>query len=367
MNDAIVIDNGSGISKAGFSSSSHPDSVFSSVIGRSKFQNLRNLDEFVGNEAQLKKEMLTIRYPIEHGVIKNWEDMEKIWKYTFMNELKVSPDQHPILLTEPSLNPRKNREKMSEIMFETFEVPALYVAIQAVLSLYSTGLNTGIVLDCGDGVTHLVPTFEGFHLPHASIRIDMAGREVTHYLRKLLLENGHVFSTTAENEIVRDIKEKLCYVAIDFEDELESFCNPQQRKSYRLPNGEVISIESEMIKSPEVFFKPSLIDMEYEGVHKLIYNSINKSPIDFRKELCKNVIITGGSTLFPNFQDRLQNELIKLLPNKMNPNVITPANREFSVWIGGSVLTSMSSFNDMWVTKEEYHEMGPAILHKKCT
>merc|ERR1719374_435372 len=179
---ALVVDNGSGMCKAGFAGDDAPRAVFPSIVGRPKYPGVMvgmgNKDCYVGDEAQSKRGILSLKYPIEHGIITNWDDMEKVWHHTFNNELRISPDESPILHSEAPLNPKANREKMTQISFETFNSPAMYVCIQAVLSLYASGRTTGLVLDIGDGVSHAVPIYEGYALPHAILRPAFLGMEV---------------------------------------------------------------------------------------------------------------------------------------------------------------------------------------------
>ncbi|WAR19593.1 ACT1-like protein [Mya arenaria] len=336
----IVMDMGTGVMRAGFAGDDAPRVVFTSVLGSPKH-----------DFALMERGLLSLRYPMEHGIVTDWDDMEKIWHHTFYNELRVAPEEHPVLLTEPPLNPRSNREKMIEVMFEKFHVPSAYVSMQSVLPLYASGRHGGVVVDVGDGVTHITP-----HMG-------------------------------AELEVVREIKEQLGYVAEDYQAEMTTAATfSKLEKQYELPDGTSITLGNERFRCAEAIFNPSLVDVEQLGLSELLHETIWKTDINCRRHLCGNIVLSGGSTLFPgmegaglakdlygslqatdmNSRKHFYANIILSGGSTMFPAVIAAPERKYSVWIGGSILASLSTFAQQWITKAEYDEEGPTIGHRKC-
>ena len=290
----------------------------------------------------------------------------------FHSELKVAPEEHPVLLTEPPLNPNANREKMTQIMFETYVTPAMYVANQAVFSLYASGCTTGMVVASGDGISNAVPIYDGHALPHATLCMEMAGSDLTEYLTESLSihvrKTSYGLPTETLKELthtnVRPIK-KLCSVAMDFEQETAS---PSKELSYELPNKQVVAIANERFRCPELLFQPSLrgANSDFAGIHQTCHNSIMKCDGELHCDLYANIVLSGGSTMFPGFANRLQKEITALAPPETKIKIVDPPEKINSVWVGGAILASQPSFQQMCITKQEFEESGTAIVHRKC-
>ena len=242
---------------------------------------------------------LKLKYPIEHDTVTNWDDLEKIWHHAY-SELGVSPENYSVLLTEACHGPKANRKRMTQIMFETFNTPALYIAIQATLSLYASG-RTGTVVDSRDGVTYIVPIYEGYSLPHSILRMDFAAS------------------------------------------------NSSMEKGYELPDSQVITIGSERFRCPETLFQQPLIGMDAPGIHTTCFSSIMRCDVD-RRDMYANIVLSGANTMFPGFAEHMQKEITALSPPTMRIKIIAPPERKYSVWIGGSVLASLSTFQQMWIS-----------------
>ena len=381
----IVCDNGTGFVKCGFAGDNFPAHIFPSIIGRpiiraeEKVQDIELKDIMVGDEVTKARDMLETSYPITNGIVKNWDDMIHLYNYTFEQRLKIDPKEHKIMLTEAAMNPKKNREQLVETMFETFGFQGVHCSIQAVLTLYAQGLLTGVVVDSGDGVTHIVPVYEGFALPQSIRRLDVAGRHLTEYMIKLLQLRGYTFNRTADFEVVREIKEKVCYVGYDLELEkklaLETTTVVQ---SYTLPDGRVIKVGAERFEAPEALFEPRLLDIDGKGLADLVFEVINVSDISVRPELYKHIVLSGGSTMYPGLPSRLEKEMKALYLKhvakgdreqaaKLKLRIEDPPRRKHMVFLGGSVLADiMKDKEAFWMTKAEYEEKGVEAVLSKC-
>ncbi|CAM9616895.1 unnamed protein product [Chrysoparadoxa australica] len=410
----IICDNGSGFVKVGYAGDNFPTTTFPSLIGRPSLRGDEVLDfgkdaklkgVMCGDEAAALRAALEISYPIENGVVRNWEDMESLWRYTFEEKLKIDPSERRILLTEPPMNPLRNREKMAECMFEKFGFDSLNVSIQAVLTLYAQGLQRGVVLDSGDGVTHCVPVYDGFVPQHLIRRLDVAGRHVTGYLIKLLLLRGYAFNRTADYETVREMKEKLCYAAadIDMERKLAQETTVLEEK-YELPDGRVVQLgrersslrpilpdldegdslypsylltdPSQRFEAPECLFNPSLLDCEQHGMAEMVYDMIQSADIDTRMDYYKHIVLSGGTTMYPGLPTRLEKDIKQHYLDgvlkgdtdrmkKFRVHIEDPPRRKNLVFIGGSVVADvMRTHEEFWISKDDWEESGAKCLSK---
>uniref|UniRef100_A0A673INY3 Actin-related protein 2-A-like n=1 Tax=Sinocyclocheilus rhinocerous TaxID=307959 RepID=A0A673INY3_9TELE len=334
--------------KCGYAGSNFPEHIFPALVGRpiirstAKVGNIEIKDLMVGDEASELRSMLEVNYPMENGIVRNWDDMKHLWDYTFGPEkLNIDSQNCKILLTEPPMNPTKNREKIIEVMFETYQFSGVYIAIQAVLTLYAQGLLTGVVVDSGDGVTHICPVYEGFSLPHLTRRLDIAGRDITRYLIKLLLLRGYAFNHSADFETVRMMKENLCYVGYNIE---------QEQK---------LALETTvLVESYTVTLFPKLVMAEILA------------------EFYKHIVLSGGSTMYPGLPSRLERELKQLYLervlkgdvdklSKFKIRIEDPPRRKHMVFLGGAVLADiMKDKDNFWMTREEYQEKGTRVLEK---
>ncbi|OQE00379.1 hypothetical protein PENVUL_c053G03462 [Penicillium vulpinum] len=379
----IVLDGGTGFLKVGYAAQNFPEHQFPSIVGRPILRTEEQGDDIVvkdimcGDEAAAARSMLQISYPMENGIVKKWDDMQHLWNYTFYEKMKIDPTDRKILLTEPPMNPLKNREQMAEVMLEGYGFGGVYVAIQAVLALYAQGLSSGVVVDSGDGVTHIIPVYESTVLNHHIRRLDVAGRDVTRNLIALLLRRGYALNRTADFETVRQIKEKLAYVSYDLElDKKLSEDTTVLVESYTLPDGRVIRVGSERFEAPECLFQPHLVDVDQPGMAEMLFNCIQGADVDVRSSLYKAIVLSGGSSMYPGLPSRLEKELKQLWLtrvlggdperlNKFKVRIEDPPRRRHMVFLGGAVLANLiADKDDMWVSKQEWQEQGARALDK---
>ena len=353
----IVIDNGSRYIQAGFSSEDGPRVVISSCVGHPKYSS--NTNFFFGNDGEYRNRPFKLNYPNDRGYINDWDEMEKIWNHIFTNELKVSSEEQNVLLTGYLKYPKETREKIAQTMFEKFNVPGLYIANPGVLAIYCAGKFDGIAIDLGEGGSRFIPIFDVFSLSHAEIYQNFGGKDLTEYMAILLNNSGYRFKFSTDREIIEKIKKEICYVAFDYEEELKSVKNI----NYRLPDDKVIIAKDQRIKCPEVLFKPGIYN-----IGQACYDSIQKCDIDIRKDLYHNIVLSGGTSLFNGLPQRFEKEIKNLAPESMKEEVrvIASPERRFASWIGGSILSSISEFENIFIEKYEYEEQGATIVHRKC-
>ena len=383
----IIIDIGSGIIKAGISGQESPKTIFPNYIGEPKYSkvlrsfskdNQEMKEQYIGKDCSKYLGILKLRYPVKNGIFENEQDILTVFKYIYQN-LEINNEEireHPILITESLLNPYSNREKIASALFENLSAPAIFFASQPILSLFSTSNTSGVILESGEGVTQSCVVYEGYSIPNSYIRNNYGGRDVTDYFQTLLKKQGYSFSTTSEFEIVRKIKEEICFTIVGSSSnnplsnisnlELGNKNKSESSNTYNLPDGNAIKIGEEKSLAPEILFNPSIIGSEHLSFQEMIVTSINKVDIDLRKNLFNNILISGGNTLFKGIQEKFHTEIKYLSPKNMKVRIHSPGNRLLSCWTGGNVISTLEIFKKMWVTKDDWGEKGnKSIIHIK--
>lgn len=350
--ETIIIDNGSCFIKSGFSNEYSPKSCLRTCVGYPKNNNTYSFYNLTIEQMNT----LNLRYPFEDGAIKKWDVMEKIWDYIFNKELEVDPSEYNLILTQPLMNSRDEKEKMVQIMFETFNIPSLYLAYSIDLAFYSSNRESGLIVDLGANSTQLSAFLYYSPIPYKFERLYYGGDKITDYLYNLL--NHKYYKPRVE-----DIKEKACYVASDYEEEIvEPF-------SYILPDNKEIIIGKERIQAAEALFNPELISKDKDFALHRICNKIieNCNDNDEKKEISKFIFLSGGNSLFKGLRKRLTKEIQEIAgySYKELVNVIDSEDGKFSVWMGGKILSNISTFKELLITKKMYEESGNSIIYKK--
>ncbi|XP_025771317.1 actin-2-like [Puma concolor] len=368
MDVPLVCDYGSGFSKVGFAGMETPLAVFPTLLGKLRHDNplvgMGEEDWFLGDEAQHKRGELSLQYPISRATVTNWANMEKIWHHSYQ-ALRVAPEQHPLMVTEPPLNTMSNKEKMSQILFETFNVPALYLANLGVLSLYASGQTSGTAIESGEGMTYFVPIIDGCPLHQSTIQMDMAGQDLTSYLLQLLTGGGHSLVSTGDREHVRSIKEQYCYVALDFDKEKVKTDAPSYAQKVQLPDGQEVTLGQEKFFCPEALFQADLMGRNDLGIHMKAFQSISSCSPALWKILFGHIVLSGGTGSCSGLRFRMQREISTLVSPTINVKVSTCPNSTYGAWVGGSILCSLSTFKDMWVTSQEYKDIGSSVISRR--
>jgi len=401
---AVVIDNGTGYTKMGFAGNVEPQYIIPTTIATqegkgsqqkaaSQKKGVEDLDFFIGDEALANNKTYDIFYPVRHGQIENWTHMEYFWEHCIFKYLRCEPEDHFFLLTEPPLNAPENREYTAEIMFETFNVPGLYIAVQAVLALAASWTSknvkertlTGTVIDSGDGVTHVIPVAEGYVIGSSIKHIPLAGRDITAFVQQLMRERNEPIPPAESLEIAKRVKETYSYVCPDIVKEFAKYDTEQSKwiRQHSAINSVTrkpytVDVGYERFLGPEIFFNPEIFSSDFlTPLPKVVDDTIQTCPIDVRRGLYKNIVLSGGTTMFKDFGKRLARDIkrsvdyrikrseelsggkIKAVP--LDVNVISHHMQRYAVWFGGSMLASTPEFYTVCHTKKAYDEIGPSI------
>lgn len=363
----LVVDLGSRTIYAGLSSNLTPPHCFPSVVGHCKhpfiFPSIFGKSFLVGEFALSRRGIFNLKWPIQKGIVTNWEEMERIWRYMFYEKLKIDdPTQYAVVVTEPVLNPATCREKTAELLFETFGVKGFYIVVREVMSLFEAGKGTGIVLSLGSETIRAVPVIESYVIPVGVLNLDFGGERLTTFLVDLLEQRGYRTYTSVEKLIVQDIKEGMCAVSLDYEADRDG--KVHDTHVYDLPPGIPIDLNREVSQVPEALFQPVLLGEAVPGVHELVSQSLLACDKSRQKELASSIVLRGGSSKFPNFKERLTKELTTLLPDFPGLTVHIPKDRARSSWLGAALLASIPEFEQRLITKEEYELDGPKAVYK---
>merc|ERR1719211_568920 len=334
-------------------------------------------ETYVGCAAQKLRGILDICHPIRQGSVQNWDDLEVLWSHILETELKTEGGAQPIIMTQPPLASQQEEDMMAEILVEKLGVPAFFLADKSVMSLYGGGQMTGISVDSGHDTTYIVPSYQGNAIQDATLVLKIGGKQVTEHLMNLLMNGKYSFpddnfllwrkkkktkfTVSSRKEIIREMKEQYCTVSPNYTSSYEDSAFPET--SVRLPDGNMIVMGRETFMAPEIMFQPSLASKKSCGLSQLIYYSVLKCDEKIRPELLSNITLSGGNTKFPGFEKRLYQELSELFDDKTNIKVRSLPNRELLGWIGGARLSNLSSFQRFWLTKADYQENGPVIVH----
>jgi centractin len=375
----IIIDIGSSEIKAGFSGEEKPKVLIKNYFGEPKYKKIirtfdikgkEKTDQYIGEDCDKFLGLIKLRYPVVHGSFQNEADILTIFSHIF-NKLGITSQEikeHPVLVTDPILNPYKNREKIAHSLLDNLGVPAIFFASQPLLSLFSTSATSGTVLESGEGVTQSCVVYEGYSIPSSYERFNYGGGDVNDYLKLLLKNKGYHFYNSTEIQLINDIKENLCYLEINkrnMNDNKQSY--NIKSTPYYLPDGSNISIGEERIIAPEMLFYPEYIGREYLGFADMIMSSINKIDIDLKKNSYENIWLSGGNTAFKELKEKLVDELKNKLDKGIGINVyenekIKPQHR---CWVGGNIISILEIFKKMWVTRNDWNEKGSEIVHIK--